>query len=144
MHAESVPRMVQLVILASPKASDSLMRAESVPSMVRLVVHLSLKNSPSSHFLTFLSSTLPTCEDNSPARRASIIHVSPASSGLSFLNIVFIPSIYPLSLSFFHPKTTLVIFFLHSFPSIKSMHGCILAFLLSSFPSIRHLLFQPP
>ena len=47
MHAESIPRMVQLVILASSKASDSLMCAESVPSMVRLVVLPSPKASPS-------------------------------------------------------------------------------------------------
>ena len=47
MCVESVPRMVQLVVLASSKASDSLMRAESVPSMVRLVVLPSPKASPS-------------------------------------------------------------------------------------------------
>ena len=93
---------------------------------------LSKKNSPPSHFLTFLFSTLPTWEDNSPARRASIIHVSLASSGLSFLNIVFIPSKYPLNISFFHAKRTLVIFFLHSFPSIRStINTCMGAYLLS-------------
>ena len=80
----------------------------------------------------FLSSTLPTWEDNSPARRASIIHVSPASSGLSLLNIVFIPSKYPLNLSFFHAKIALEIFFLHSFPSIRStISTCMGAYLLS-------------
>ena len=40
-------QLVQLVVLASPKVSDSLMRAESIPSMVRLVVLPSLKASPS-------------------------------------------------------------------------------------------------
>ena len=47
MHAKSVPRMVQLVVLAPSKASDSLMSAESVPSMVQLVVLPSPKASPS-------------------------------------------------------------------------------------------------
>ena len=139
---------------SSPKASDSLMRAESVPSIVQLVflfskgVRLSYAcwkrpkyhatgpppfiKKPTLSYLTFLSSTLPTWEDNSPVWRASIIHVSPASSGLPFLNIVFITSKYPLNLSFFHAKTTLVIFFLHSFPSIRStISTCMGAYLLS-------------
>ena len=99
-------------------------------SLVRLLIPLPFGVTLS--YLTFLSSTLPTWEDNSPTRRASIIHVSPASSGLSLLNIVFIPSKYPLNLSFFHAKIALVIFFLHSFPSIRStISTCMGAYLLS-------------
>ena len=119
-YQSAASKALKKSLIRSPQIAASLASQKTPPVLCLL------------SYLTFLSSTLPTWEDNSPARRASIIHVSPASSGLPLLNIVFIPSKYPLNLSFFHAKIALVIFFLHSFPSIRStISTCMGAYLLS-------------
>ena len=91
MRVESVPRMVQLVVLASQKASPSLMRAESVPSMVRLVVLPSPKASPS----------LMRAESVPSMVRLVVLPSPKASNSLKIKNTFFLcESLQPL---FDHP-----------------------------------------